>query len=275
MPNGAGQARCKRRLYLLVRPSSCLDAGEGRVLVIARVVPSLMHLETRVAQNTPPRVQREYPHGPVIGFNPKASVFANEIQDRRFVLLIRGVGVVHILDEDNVHSVPRGRGGAGLVLLECLGRHVRSHNQDAARVQMGVCGAERRNEVCPAFHVRDRIVHEHGIKSPAESARPHITLDERALGIQFHRLRKHGGAQIDTGDVELPLQVQDVLPAPAPYVQQGGCRAPGVLPDQTRDVLTVVRVFSGGIAPQRPQPRQVCIEPAGILPISSHAECST
>jgi hypothetical protein len=37
-------------------------------------------------------------------------MLANEIQDRRFVLLIRRVGVIHVLDEDNLQSIPRGRG---------------------------------------------------------------------------------------------------------------------------------------------------------------------
>ncbi len=183
----------------------------------------------------------------------------NQIQYRRFILFIRRIGIIHILDEDNVHSVARRRGGDGPVLLERLDRHVRSSDQDAAGVQMGVCGAECFHKIRPALHVRDRIVHEHDIKSPAESTRPHIALDERALGVQFLRLCKHGGAQIDTGDAELPLQVQDVLPAPATHVQQCGCRPPGVLTDQTRDVLTVVPVFSGGIAPHGPQPRQVSV----------------
>jgi hypothetical protein len=58
-------------------------------------------------------------------------------------------------------------------------------------------------------------------------------LDERALGIQFLRLRQHGGTQIDTGDVELPLPVQDVLPSPAPVADRHldplqACAQPGL-----------------------------------------------
>jgi hypothetical protein len=108
------------------------------------------------------------------------------------------VAVIHVLDEGNVDSLPRGRGGAGLVLLERLGRHVWSSEQDSTRLQMGVCGAERCYKVRSALHVGDCIVHEYRIKGLAESVRTHIILDERALGIQFLCLCKHGGTQIDT-----------------------------------------------------------------------------
>ncbi len=54
-------------------------------------------------------------------------MIANQIQDRRFILFIRGVGIIHVLDEDNVQTVSRGRCNAGLVLLERFGRYIRSN----------------------------------------------------------------------------------------------------------------------------------------------------
>jgi len=63
-------------------PSSRLHAGEHRVLVLARFVPSLTHLETDFARNAPPCLDSEEAHRPVIGFNPKASLVADEILSR-------------------------------------------------------------------------------------------------------------------------------------------------------------------------------------------------
>lgn len=137
----------------MVGLSSSLDAGKGYVRIIARVVLSLMNLETRFAQNTPPHVQREYSHSPVIALNREASLFTNEIEDRCFVLLICGIGVIYILDEDNVDVASRGRGGAGPVLPECLGRHIRGSDQDSSGLQMNVCSVERCYKISSARHV--------------------------------------------------------------------------------------------------------------------------
>jgi len=80
----------------------------------------------------------------------------------------------------------------------------------------------------------------------------HIALDKRAARVQFLRLREHSGADIQAGDVELTLQVQDILPAPASDIQQCQGRAPGILSNQAGDMLAVVCVLGGGIAPHRP-----------------------
>src|SRR5690606_19771336 len=125
-----------RSLDMVFLPSRRLYAGEHRVLVLARVVLPLMHLETGFAQNTPPGVEREKAHCPMVGLDPKAAVVPNEIEDRRFVLFIRRGRVIDILDEDDIEFVPwplaRGGRGDGPVLLECFDRHVRRHNQHPA-----------------------------------------------------------------------------------------------------------------------------------------------
>jgi hypothetical protein len=38
----------------------------------------------------------------MVGLNPKVPMVADEIEDRRFILFIRGVGVIHVLDEDDI-----------------------------------------------------------------------------------------------------------------------------------------------------------------------------
>jgi hypothetical protein len=96
------------------------------------------------------------------------------------------------------------------------------------------------------------IVHQHGVESPVESERPHIAVDKRAVRIQLLGLCEHDGTQIQAGDLELPLQVQDILPAPALDIQQGRSRVLGRLSNQVGDMLAVVRVLRGGIAPHRP-----------------------
>jgi len=211
-----------------------------------------MHLETSFAQNMSPRVQGEYPQCPVIGLNPKASMVANEIQYRCFILFICRVGIVHVLDEDDVDSVSRERGGAGSVLLECLNRHVRCGHKNAARFQVGRGSSECCREIRKAIHVRYRVVHQGGIEGTAEAERPHVSLDKRALRIQFLRLCEHDGTQIDTGNLEQTLEVRNVLAAPAANVQQGDGRTFCVLTNQLYDVPAIVCVLSGGIAPHGP-----------------------
>ncbi len=229
------------------------------------MVTPLVYFETRFAQNPSPYVQAEDAHRPVFGLNPQATLLAHEVQDRGLILLIRRVRIIHVLDEDDIHAVPRGRRGCGLVLLKRLQRYIRRDDKDAARVQVGMRSAQRRREVGPAVHMRDRVIHENGVERPAEPAGPHIAFDKRTAGIQLLRLGEHGGTQIKAGDLKLPLQVQDVLPASATDVQQRNCFARGVLANQSGNVLAVVRVFSSRIAPHRPQPCQVGIKMAGVL----------
>jgi hypothetical protein len=107
----------KRRLHRLVRVSSSLDVCEYRIPVLFRIVLGLMPFESSFVQNPPPCVQEEEAHRPVFGLNLQTSVIANEMQDRCFIRLVRGVGVNHVLDENHVQSVSRGPGGRGLVLL--------------------------------------------------------------------------------------------------------------------------------------------------------------
>lgn len=45
--------------------------------------------------------KRRY-HRPVAGLDPQATMFPNQVEDRRFVLFVRSVGVIHILDENHI-----------------------------------------------------------------------------------------------------------------------------------------------------------------------------
>lgn len=130
-----------------------------------------------------------------------------------------------------------------------LARRVRRGDQDAARVQVIVGLTERRRKIVPVGHEGDRVIHEDGIEGLSEGESPHIPLDEPAAGVEPLGLGDHGGAQVQTRDSVMILQVEHILAAPAADVQQSGDSSTGIAVDHARHVVAVGRVLLGGVPP--------------------------
>jgi hypothetical protein len=75
----------------------------------------------------------------------------------------------------------------------------------------GMGCAQGRLEVLQPVGLRDGIFHQPGVEGCAEPARPHVGLDERAFRFQFVHLRQPDQVQVNTGDLEVTLQLQGVL----------------------------------------------------------------
>ena len=128
---------------------------------------------------------------------------------------------------------------------------------------MAESGLDCRRQVSPTGHVGNPVVQQDGIESLAEGEIPHITLHEVTFGIERGGEVQHGGTQVQTRDLETPLEVEHVFPAAAADVEQGRHGTLGVLPNQPHGVIAIPCVLGRVRSPHRPQPCEVAVKSAG------------
>ena len=109
-------------------------------------------------------------------------------------------------------------------------------------------------------HIRNRIIHQHGIETPTQFKIAHVALYKGALGVQCLGLRQHHRAEVDAGDLETAFQVPGVLATTATDVEHVLDRTLGMSLHSRDDMAGVFGIVGVVGAPQWPEPGQVAVK---------------
>jgi hypothetical protein len=111
--------------------------------------------------------------------------------------------------------------------LKVLDDVVGHEHGDTALPTMLVRGAHRPPQINLGDHVIDGVMDEHSVEGSVETHRSHITLDVLAFRIQLAGDGQHLIGEIDKGHLELTLEMEGVVAAAAPKLENCSSRRVG------------------------------------------------